>query len=84
VQGGLAAQAESWVGTAANLPLNTSQLQQILGSGSIGQIAQLLGSSHSEAAAGVAQLLPQLINHLTPTGRCPPITASCCSKHCRS
>ncbi len=70
-QGGLAAQAASWVGTGANLPLNASQLQQILGSGSIGQIAQQLGLSHGEAGAGLAQLLPQLINHLTPDGQVP-------------
>lgn len=70
-QGGLAAQANSRVGTDANLPLNTSQLQQILGSGSIGQIAQQLGLSHGEAGAGLAQLLPQLIHHLTPNGQVP-------------
>src|SRR5271167_4184832 len=70
-QGGLAAQAGSWVGTGANLPVNASQLQQILGTGSIGQIAQQLGLSHGEAGAGLAQLLPQLINHLTPNGQVP-------------
>ncbi len=69
--GGLAARADSWVGTPANLPLNASQLQRILGSGSIGQIAQQLGLSHGEAGAGLVQLAPQLINHLTPDGPVP-------------
>src|SRR5271165_7122064 len=68
-QGGMAAQAGSWVGTGANLPINAGQLQQILGSGSIGQIAQQLGLSHGETGAGLAQLLPQLIDRLTPSGQ---------------
>jgi len=70
-QGGMAAQAGSWVGTGANLPINASELQQILGSSSIGQIAQQLGLSHGDAGAGLAQLLPQLVNHLTPNGQVP-------------
>lgn len=70
-QGGMAAQAGSWVGTGANLPINAGQLQQILGSGSIGQIAQQLGLSHADAGAGLAQILPQLVNHLTPNGQVP-------------
>jgi uncharacterized protein YidB (DUF937 family) len=70
-QGGLAAQASSWVGTGANLPISGSQLQQILGSGSIGQIAQQLGLSHGDASAGLAQVLPQVIDHLTPNGQVP-------------
>jgi len=70
-QGGLATQAGSWVGTGANLPITGSQVQQILGTGSIGQIAQQLGLSHGDASAGLAQVLPQLIDHLTPTGQVP-------------
>jgi uncharacterized protein YidB (DUF937 family) len=70
-QGGMGAQAGSWVATGANLPINASQLQQVLGSGAIGQIAQQLGLSHADAGAGLAQLLPQLVNHLTPDGQVP-------------
>src|SRR5271166_1651826 len=69
--GGLAAQAGSWVGTGANLSITGSQLQEVIGSGSIGQIAQQLGLSHGDASAGLAQLLPQLIDHLTPNGQVP-------------
>lgn len=70
-QGGMAAQAGSWVGTGANVPITGNQLQEVLGTGSIGQIAQQLGLSHGEASAGLAQLLPQLINQLTPSGQVP-------------
>lgn len=70
-QGGMAAQARSWVGSGANMPITGTQLQEILGTGSIGQIAQQLGLSHGDASANLAQLLPQVIDHLTPAGQIP-------------
>jgi uncharacterized protein YidB (DUF937 family) len=70
-QGGMPDQAGSWLGTGANLPISGSQLQGILGTGPIGQIAQQLGLSHGDASAGLAQVLPQIIDHLTPNGQVP-------------
>src|SRR5450432_2961184 len=67
--GGLAQQVGSWVGTGQNAPISGSQLQEVLGSGAIGQIAQQLGMSHGDASSGLAQVLPQLIDHLTPHGQ---------------
>ena len=69
--GGMTEHVDSWVGTGQNMPVSGNQLQEILGSGSIGQIAQQLGMSHSDASSGLAQVLPQLIDHLTPTGQVP-------------
>ncbi len=69
--GGMADHVESWVGTGANMPINGSQLQEVLGSGAIGEIAQRLGMSHSDASSGLAQVLPQLIDKLTPAGQVP-------------
>jgi uncharacterized protein YidB (DUF937 family) len=68
-QGGMASQVGSWVGTGANMPISGSQLQEVLGTGSIGQIAQQLGLSHGDASSGLAQVLPQIIDKLTPTGQ---------------
>lgn len=68
-QAGYGQQAGSWVGTGQNLPISADQLQQVLGAGSIGQIAQQLGLSHGEAGSGLAQALPQIIDKLTPTGQ---------------
>ena len=68
-QAGLGQQAGSWVGTGPNMPITADQLQQVLGSGQIGQIAQQLGLSHGEAGSGLAQALPQIIDKLTPTGQ---------------
>ena len=68
-QAGLGQQAGSWVGTGQNMPITADQLQQALGSGQIGQIAQQLGLSHGEAGSSLAQALPQLIDKLTPSGQ---------------
>jgi uncharacterized protein YidB (DUF937 family) len=67
--GGMVDEVGSWVGTGANTPISGNQLQEILGSGSIGQIAQQLGLSHGDASSGLAQILPQIIDKLTPTGQ---------------
>lgn len=69
---GLAQEADSWVGTGANLPLTPEQLKQVLGgAGGLGAIAGKLGLSEDEAGSGLAQTLPELINQLTPEGRVP-------------
>jgi len=68
-QAGLGQQAGSWVGTGKNVPITADQLQQVLSSGQIGQIAQQLGLSHGETGNGLAQALPQIIDKLTPTGQ---------------
>jgi len=70
-QGGFADQAESWQSTGQNMPISGNALQEVLGSGSIGQIAQKLGMSHGDAAGGLAQMLPQLIDKFTPNGQIP-------------
>jgi len=69
--GGMADHVGSWVGTGANMPICCAQLQESMGSGSIGEIAQRLGLSHADASSGLAQVLPNLIDKLTPTGQIP-------------
>lgn len=66
---GLGDQAASWVGTGANLPLDADQLQSVLGSDSLTRIAGQLGIDPGEASGSLAQLLPQIIDQLTPNGR---------------
>jgi uncharacterized protein YidB (DUF937 family) len=69
--GGMTDEVGSWVGTGQNMPMTGNQLQEILGSGSIGQIAQQLGLSHGDASSNLAQILPQIIDRMTPTGQVP-------------
>lgn len=70
--GGLSEVVSSWVGTGANLPVSADALQQALGSEQISQIAAKLGLSPEQAAGSLAQLLPQVVDKLTPNGSIEP------------
>jgi len=68
---GLGQHADSWVGTGANLPVDADQLRGALGSGGLSQLAHKFGMSSDEASGGLAQLLPELVNQMTPQGEIP-------------
>ncbi len=70
-QGGLGDVVASWVSTGQNLPVSADQVHQALGSDTIASIAQQLGISHGDAAGQLAQMLPQVIDRLTPNGQVP-------------
>ncbi len=77
-QGGLGNVASSWVGTGQNLPVSAEQLQSALGGGSGGgmggilaQLAQQAGLSQGDAASSLSQVLPGLVDKLTPDGQIP-------------
>ena len=61
----------SWIGTGQNLPISPEQLQTILGSERVQEIAARAGISPQEANAALAQILPQMVDHLTPNGEVP-------------
>lgn len=68
---GLGQQVASWVGTGENQPVNSEDLGQALGGQILGSLASKLGISSQDVSQGLAQHLPQLINHLTPDGQVP-------------
>ena len=68
-QAGLGAQADSWVCTGQNASISADQLQQVFGSSAIGDIAAKLGLSHEQAGSAMSQVLPEVINQLTPQGQ---------------
>lgn len=70
-QAGYGQQAQSWIGTGQNLPISPDALSQIFGQGQLGQIAQQLGLPRQEAAGGLAQMLPDVVDQMTPQGQVP-------------
>ena len=68
---GLADQAHSWVGTGQNMPISGEQMHNVLGADMIQKIAAQLGIDPSHASEGMAHLLPNLIDKLTPNGAVP-------------
>lgn len=67
-QAGLGQQAQSWVGTGQNQPISADQLMQVFGSGSLQSLAGQFGLDSQQTASGLAGLLPQVIDQLTPSG----------------
>jgi uncharacterized protein YidB (DUF937 family) len=68
---GAGAQANSWVGTGANQPINTSQLNSALGPDVLSQLSARTGLTQQQLVDQLAQVLPRLVNNLTPNGRLP-------------
>lgn len=69
--GGLGDAVQSWIGTGANQPVSGSQLGNALGPDLLGSIAAQLGGSKEQASGTLAELLPGLIDQLTPKGQVP-------------
>jgi uncharacterized protein YidB (DUF937 family) len=66
---GLGSQADSWVSTGQNMPVSSDQVSSVLGAGNIEAMARKLGINPQVASAGLAALLPIVIDHLTPRGQ---------------
>lgn len=65
---GLTDQVASWVGTGENQPVSGDQITKALGEDHVQQIARQAGIETEHASTGLAQLLPQIIDKLTPNG----------------
>jgi uncharacterized protein YidB (DUF937 family) len=61
----------SWVGTGKNLPISPAQVQQGLGGDLLKQLASQAGLSAEATSDQLANLLPGLIDTLTPGGKLP-------------
>jgi len=70
-QAGFGEQAQSWVGTGQNMPISPDALTQIFGQGQLGRIAEQLGMPQQDVAGGLAQMLPGVVDQMTPQGQIP-------------
>ncbi len=68
---GMGGLVQSWVGTGQNLPISGDQLNQVLGSDVVKQLAAKAGFSPETASSTLSTLLPQLVDKLTPNGQVP-------------
>ena len=73
---GLGGLVTSWVGTGSNLPISADQLQHVLGSDQVKELAAKAGISPDMASSHLTELLPMLIDKLTPNGQLPTGTTS--------
>lgn len=78
-QAGLGGAVDSWIGTGANQPISPEDLRRALGSDALSELARRAGLGGAGASSGggpdltalLAQILPVLIDRLTPQGRAP-------------
>ena len=70
-QSGLGDVVSSWVGTGQNQAISPDALTRALGRDRLSQISQDANVPTGQAPSLLAQLLPVLIDRLTPQGRVP-------------
>ena len=70
-QHGMGDAVQSWIGTGQNQQVSPEQVNQALGHDQVQEVAQQAGVSHEEASSGIAALLPQIVDKLTPNGQVP-------------
>ncbi len=68
---GLGDIVSSWISTGQNLPIDPEQMRNGLGSDFIGQLAAKVGLPADVATSQLTQLLPTLVDNLTPDGKVP-------------
>jgi uncharacterized protein YidB (DUF937 family) len=68
---GLGDVVSSWIGTGPNQPISASQIQSVLGSDAVKQLAARMGISPDAMSARLADVLPGAIDTLTPDGKLP-------------
>ena len=73
-QGGLGDVINSWVGSGQNQPVSPSQLGSALGPSIIKTVSQVTGLSEDDLTKQLSQVLPGLVDKLTPNGRLPSMT----------
>ena len=70
-QGGLGDIAKSWVGTGANSPISGDQISKMLPPNIVDMLTKQTGLTPDEIMQRLQQVLPQVVDGLTPKGQMP-------------
>jgi uncharacterized protein YidB (DUF937 family) len=68
---GFGDQVKSWIGNGQNLPITAEQLQQVLGSDTVKQLAARFNIPVDQLSKVLAQQLPKAVDHASPDGKLP-------------
>jgi uncharacterized protein YidB (DUF937 family) len=71
-QQGQGGHVDSWVGTAGNQPMAPGAARQLLGPQELSNLSGQLGVGEDEVAHGVSEILPELVDQLSPQGAIHP------------
>ena len=67
-KGGLGGAVKSWLGDGANEPVSADQITQGLGTDKVAAFASQLGLNASDAADGLAGIIPKLVDQSSKGG----------------
>ena len=70
-QSGFGDQVKSWIGNGQNLPITAEQLQAVLGSDTVKQLAARFNIPVDQLGPVLAHLLPTAVDHVSPAGKLP-------------
>ena len=68
---GFGEQADSWVSRGANKPISPNAMAEIFGKDGLEAISRHAGISPDDASDGLSQLLPEVVDRMTPDGKVP-------------
>jgi uncharacterized protein YidB (DUF937 family) len=70
-QKGMTRQTQSWVGTGANEGIDEQSVQQVVGQDELREMAQRLGVPEEQVAQAFAEIMPEMVDKLSPQGQVP-------------
>jgi len=70
-RGGFGDQARSWVSTGRNLPIPPEAIDNVFGREGVAEIARRAGVTEEDASRGLSQLMPEVVDRMTPGGQVP-------------
>jgi uncharacterized protein YidB (DUF937 family) len=70
-QSGFGAQVKSWIGNGQNIPITAEELQQVLGSDTVKQLAARFNVPVDQLSAILAKQLPGAVDAASPDGNLP-------------
>lgn len=70
-QAGMGDVIGSWVGSGHNQAISGDQLSHVLGGDTVKSMAAQVGIQPADLAAQLSNMLPGLVDHLTPQGQMP-------------
>jgi uncharacterized protein YidB (DUF937 family) len=67
--GGMGEKADSWVSTQSNAPVSEPEVEKGLGGDVLDGLAAQTGLSREELLKRLAQVLPEMVDKMTPNGK---------------
>ncbi|HEV2611998.1 MAG TPA: YidB family protein [Noviherbaspirillum sp.] len=68
---GLGNVMQSWISQGPNMPISGDEIELVLGDGHLQQLAEETGLPQNQAAHQLSEMLPDLVDRLTPNGKAP-------------